>query len=304
MAILRDLLTRLSGRVESNVSLREYTTWRVGGPAEVLVEPAGIGDLCLVVEYARERDIPLTVIGNGSNLLISDEGIGGIVVKLGPRMSRIVIGEGFIQVEAGARLAGILTAARDAGCGGLEFLAGIPASVGGAVAMNAGANGSSIGDRVLEATVVDLNGKVHFKTHDELGFGYRTSALHDEAAIVVSVKLGCFPKSAAAIRAEVEQHLARRKQTQPLEYPSAGSVFRNPPGETAGRLIELAGAKGLRIGDAEVSRKHANFIVNLGAAKSREIRQLMFQVQRLVSEQTGIWLEPEVKLLGRHEATE
>ncbi|MDA8097594.1 MAG: UDP-N-acetylmuramate dehydrogenase [Clostridia bacterium] len=304
MAILRDLQARLSGRVRSSVSLSKHTTWRVGGPAEILVEPTGIEDLRLVLQYARERGIPLTVVGNGSNLLISDQGLNGIVVKLGSEMSRIEIGEGFIEVEAGAKLANILAAAREAGCGGLEFMAGIPASVGGAVAMNAGANGSSIGDRVLEATVVDLDGKIHLRSHDELGFGYRTCALQDTPAIVVSVKFGCFPKSAAAIRAEVEQYLARRKQTQPLEYPSAGSVFRNPPGGAAGRLIELAGAKGMRIGDAEVSRKHANFIVNLGAAKSRDIRQLMLQVQKLVNEHTGIWLEPEVKLLGKHEAIE
>lgn len=300
MGVARDLNALVSGRVRTDVPLREHTTWRVGGPARVFVEPAGPEDLSAVVKYARERGIPLTVLGNGSNLLIADEGLDGIVVKVGPLMSRIQIGQGVIEAQAGAKMARILSAAGEAGRGGLEFMAGIPASVGGAVAMNAGANGSSIGDRVLEVTVVDQDGGIQVRTRAELGFAYRFSVLQTSGAIVAAVRLACLPRSGELIRAEMREYLEKRRKTQPLEYPSAGSVFRNPPGEAAGRLIDRAGGKGLRVGDAQVSPKHANFIVNLGSAKAREILELMNRVQTLVLNATGILLEPEVKFLGKH----
>ncbi len=299
--MVRDLETLISGRVRTDVPLREHTTWHVGGPAQVLVEPAGSEDVCAVVRYARERGIRLTVLGNGSNLLIPDAGLDGIVVKVGFLMSRIRFGDGMIEAQAGAKMAGILSAAGEAGYGGLEFMAGIPATVGGAVTMNAGANGSSIGDRVLDVTVVDENGRIRVRTREELGFDYRFSALQTSQAIVTAVRLACFPKDGGKVRAEMRRYLENRRRTQPLDYPSAGSVFRNPPGVSAGRLIDEAGGKGLRVGDAQVSTKHANFIVNLGSARARDILELMNRVRTLVLSETGILLEPEVKLLGNHQ---
>lgn len=298
MAMVRDLKTLVSGGVRTGVPLREHTTWRVGGPARVLVEPAGPEELCAVVKYARKRNIALTILGNGSNLLIADGGLDGIVVKIGSRMSRIRCAGGVIEAQAGAKIAGILSVAGAAGYGGLEFMAGIPASVGGAVTMNAGANGAAIGDRVLEVKVVDRDGRLRTRTRAEMGFAYRLSSLQTSPGIVAAVRLACRPKSESEVRAEVRRYLENRRRTQPLEYPSAGSVFRNPPGATAGRLIDGAGGKGLRVGDAKVSLKHANFIVNLGSARARDIRELMNRVQALVLRETGFVLEPEVKLLG------
>lgn len=296
--MVRDLKALISGRVRTGVPLREHTTWRVGGPAAILVEPAGPEELCAVVRYARMRGIELTILGNGSNLLISDAGLKGIVVKIGAPMSRVQCGPGIIEAQAGAKIAGILAAAAGAGCGGLEFMAGIPATLGGALAMNAGAHGAAIGERVREVTVVDQEGNLQTLTREELDFAYRQSALQETCAIVAAARLTCYLRPRSEIRAEVRRHLEKRRRTQPLDYPSAGSVFRNPPGEAAGRLIDRAGGKGLRVGDAQVSPKHANFIVNLGAARAGEIRELMRRVQDLVYGQTGIRLEPEVKYLG------
>lgn len=297
MPMVRDLAALISGRVRTGVALREHTTWRVGGPAGVLVEPVGPGDLCAVVRYARDRGIDLTILGNGSNLLISDAGLDGIVVKIGSGMSWIRCGREMIEVGAGAKMAAILAAASGAGCGGLEFMAGIPASIGGAVVMNAGANGATIGERVLDVTVVDADGNLKIRKHDELDFAYRRSSLQATPDIVAAVRLACYPRPGPEIKAELRRYLEKRRRTQPLEYPNAGSVFRNPPGEAAGRLIDRAGGKGLRVGDAQVSPKHANFIVNLGSATAADILELMRLVQALVRRETGVTLEPEIKYL-------
>lgn len=297
-AFYRELLEMMPGRVRAGEPMKKYTSWRIGGPSEIFVEPSGREDLKLVVSYAHRHDLPFTLIGAGTNLLVSDQGIRGIVVKIGKGLDAITTGQDGIVAEAGAKLARVAAAAREAGLGGFEFSAGIPGVVGGALAMNAGANGSSIGDLVREVSLLSLEGEFFYRTGEEMGFGYRTSILQREPSIVVAVTFACRRRDKSEIEKEMEQFLRRRKATQPLHYPSAGSIFKNPPGDSAGRLIEAAGLKGLRIGDAQVSDLHANFIINLGAASARDVLALIDKIKEKVLGYCGVELKLEVKIIG------
>lgn len=296
--VAQELAQKIRGRVLCNEPLKEHTTWRIGGPADILVEPASREDLRTVLYFVREKGLPLTVIGNGSNLLVSDSGVRGVVVKIGDRLGAVTVAGQKITAEAGAKLSRVAAVAQEAGLSGLEFTVGIPATIGGAVTMNAGANGAMIGELVETITVMDYEGREKVLNQTELDFGYRYSRLQVLPVIVVEVVLCLTPADPAAIKRRMQEYLQKRRCTQPLEYPSAGSVFKNPPGVAAGRLIELAGAKGLRIGDAMVSEKHANFIVNLGAAKASDVLLLIKKVREMVEEKFGVRLELEVKVLG------
>ncbi|MCL6558674.1 MAG: UDP-N-acetylmuramate dehydrogenase [Firmicutes bacterium] len=292
------LTSKIEGKILYNEPMKNHTTWRIGGPAEVLVEPASRKDIALLLKFAKEGGQPLTVIGNGSNLLVGDSGIKGVVIKIGDALGRVRIVEEKLIAEAGAKLGRVTAIAQAAGLGGLEFAVGIPATIGGAVTMNAGANGVSMADVVDTVTVIDYDVRERVFGVEELGFGYRTSRLQQLPAIVVEIVLRLTRQDPIEIRRRGEEFLRRRRITQPLEYQSAGSVFKNPPGDAAGRLIELAGAKGLRIGDAMVSEKHANFIVNLGNAQARDVLLLIERVREMVQEKFGIQLELEVKVFG------
>lgn len=293
-----DLARRLSGEVRVDEPMARHTTWRIGGPADLFIEPAGAEELAFVLGYLREQGVPTAVIGAGSNLLVADSGVRGAVVKLGTRMGRVEVEGTRIRAEAGARLARVAGAAMRAGLSGFEFTTGIPASVGGAIMMNAGAHNRSMADVVGRVTVLDNAGRLMTRTAEECGFEYRQTALQHEGLIVVEAVFRGTPRSPAEIREEMGELLRRRRCVQPLEYPSAGSVFKNPPGDAAGRLIDRVGCKGLRAGDAQVSIRHANFIVNLGSAKARDVRELIARVRELVAARFGITLELEVKLLG------
>jgi len=297
-AFYQELLAMMPGKVKAGELMKKHTSWRIGGPSEIFVEPSGREDLKAVVTYAHTRELPLTVIGAGTNILVADQGIKGIVVKLGRGIDKIVTGPDGIVAEAGAKLSRIAAAARRAGLGGFEFTAGIPGVVGGALAMNAGANGSSIGDLVREVSLLSLEGEFFHKSREEMGFGYRTSVLQQEPAIVIEAAFACGRRDKSEIQKEMEQFLKRRKATQPLHYPSAGSIFKNPPGDSAGRLIEAAGLKGLRVGDAQVSELHANFIVNLGAATARDVLALIGKIRETVLGDCGVELKLEVKIIG------
>lgn len=297
-AFYRELLEIMPGRVKAGELMKKHTSWRIGGPSEIFVEPSGREDLRLVISYAHKRGVPLTVIGAGTNLLVSDKGIKGIVVKVGRGLDTIITGEDGIVAEAGAKLARVAAAAWDAGFGGFEFSAGIPGAVGGALVMNAGANGSSIGALVKEVMLLSLDGEFFFRTKEEMNFGYRTSILQQEPSIVVAASFTCSRRDKNEIQKEMEQFLKRRKATQPLCYPSAGSIFKNPPGDSAGRLIEAAGLKGMRKGDAQVSTLHANFIVNLGTATARDVLALIERIRETVFERFGVELRLEVKIIG------
>lgn len=288
----------LPGRVRQDEPLARHTTWRIGGPADIFVEPAGREELRLAVQFAHQRGIPLTVIGNGSNLLVAESGLRGIVLKIAGGLSHITVAENRILAEAGAKLAGLAAAAREAGLGGLEFSAGIPGTVGGAVVMNAGANGSSIGSLVQEVLLLSPDGEFYRRSQEELGFSYRSSILQRDLAIVVEASFLGRPRERSLIKEDMERFIARRKSTQPLSYPNAGSVFKNPPGDSAGRLIEAAGLKGLRIGGAQISTVHANFIINLGPATARDVLALITRARETVLERFGVELKLEVKYIG------
>ncbi|MGQ9498027.1 MAG: UDP-N-acetylmuramate dehydrogenase [Desulfotomaculales bacterium] len=297
-AIIADLKYSLQGVVTADEPLYRYTTWRVGGPAEVFVMPVSVQDVATVARYTAERGIPLTCLGNGSNVLIGDRGLAGIVLKIGAGLAQLEVKKNKIRAQAGAGVGRVAAAALEANLGGLEFVWGIPASIGGAIVMNAGANGGAMADVVTGILAVTPAGETATLGREDLVFGYRESILQATSLIVVEALLALAPREKDRIRSEMEAGLARRKATQPLAYPSAGSVFKNPPGQAAGHLIELAGAKGLRVGKAQVSQKHANFIINLGGATAADIYELINRVRELVYHKTGISLELEVKVLG------
>lgn len=296
--IYLDMLKILPGRVRAGEPMKKHTSWRIGGLADVFVEPSSREELRLAVSYVNKRSIPLTVIGAGTNILVSDEGIRGVVVKVGSGLDRICLEENVIIAEAGAKLSRVAAVAREAGLGGFEFSAGIPGAIGGAVVMNAGANGVSVGALVKEILLLNMEGCFFKKTKEEMNFAYRSSALQSERAVVVEAVFSCCRRDKEAIREEMEVFIKKRKETQPLHYPSAGSIFRNPPGDSAGRLIEAAGLKGERVGDAQISTLHANFIINLGAATARDVMALVERARKSVLELFGIELKPEVKVVG------
>lgn len=298
LEIYQELKNEAVGSVRLAEPMSRHTTWRIGGPADVFVEPGGVDELRRTVVLARERSIPFLVIGNGSNLLVSDAGIHGLVIKICHGMSRVSVAGNTISAEAGARLSGLLQASREAGLGGFEFTAGIPGTVGGAIVMNAGANGSCMGNLVQSVTVMNFSGEVVCFEQGQLNFGYRTCALQDYPGIVVQANFTCQPKPKTEIQQTIEQYLSRRRLTQPLKYPNAGSVFKNPPGDSAGRLIELAGAKGMRFGGIQVSELHANFFVNNGNGTASEVLALVDTVRQMVSEKFGLTLALEVKIVG------
>ncbi len=278
--------------------LSRHTTFRVGGPAEYLVTPQ-IAQIPQVVELCRRYDLPLTVIGNGSNLLIADGGLRGVVMEIGKAASGIrVIDEKDLAVSAGSLLSETAAFAAKEGLAGMEFAAGIPGSLGGAVVMNAGAYGGEMKDILSGVRVLTQRGEIRVRPADELELSYRHSRMMDERDIVLEARLNLTQDSTAVIRARMEELRKKRVEKQPLEYPSAGSTFKRPEGYFAGKLIEDAGLRGFRVGDAQVSEKHCGFVINRGAATAAQILELMQEVQRRVREHSGVDLEPEVRLLG------
>ncbi|TYO95913.1 UDP-N-acetylmuramate dehydrogenase [Desulfallas thermosapovorans] len=288
----------IKGPVYRQEPMSKYTSWRIGGPADLLIKPRDQEDLRRALVYARRYDLPVTVIGNGTNLLVSDRGIRGMVIKIGPGLGDINVRGHMIYAGAGAPLPLLARKAMQAGLAGFEFLAGIPGTVGGALIMNAGANGCAVGERVRQVTAFDYAGNcLTFDAH-QLTFSYRHSSLAERNVIVVGVVLEGKPDRAEEIKQRMEHYLDRRRQTQPLEYPNAGSVFKNPPGDSAGRLIEMAGCKEMRVGNIQVSPRHANFIVNLGGGTAGEVLEIVNRVQNIVEQKCGVKLVMEVQKLG------
>ncbi|MCL6447679.1 MAG: UDP-N-acetylmuramate dehydrogenase [Armatimonadetes bacterium] len=296
--LARELMRLLPGQVRLDEPMKLHTTWRIGGPADLFVEPDGVAGLAQALAFARRENLPVTIIGNGSNLLVKDGGIRGLVVKIGGGFRWLNIQGSRITAGAGTGLARLTGAAKEAGVGGFEFLAGIPGTVGGAVVMNAGAFGKATSDLCASVQLMDETGRLAERPGAALGFGYRTSNLQGSKLIVVAAVFRGTYREPQAIQAEMEDLFNRRKKTQPLGCPSAGSVFQNPPGISAGFLIERAGGKGMRAGDAAVSPVHANFIVNLGNATARDVLKLIEQVKIAVREKYAIELKPEVQIIG------
>ena len=286
-----------SRQILENEPMSRHTTFKVGGPADVLFLPESEAQLMQAMTAAREAGVPCIVIGNGSNLVVRDGGIRGLVIALGEGMADIVRSGNTLAAWAGASLARVAACAQAGGLSGLEFASGIPGTLGGGCAMNAGAYGGQLSDVLIDARVL-LDGAVKTLTVDDMQMGYRTSLPLRRGGIVISARFALTPDDPEAIAARMRDLNARRRDKQPLNYPSAGSTFKRPEGHFAGALIEQAGLKGRSVGGAQVSEKHAGFIVNTGGATATDILTLIGVVQDAVEARSGIRLETEVRILG------
>ena len=277
--------------------MKKHTTFRVGGPADVLVQPDETA-LAAILALCRQYYVPYSFIGNGSNLLVGDKGIRGVVIEMTDPMGNIEVHGTRITAQAGAMLSKIANTAASNGLGGMEFAAGIPGSVGGAVVMNAGAYGGEMKDIIERVYVLDENGAQLELDRTALDLSYRHSCIPDKKYIVTKVVFELVPRNEAEIRSEMKELNEKRAEKQPLQYPSAGSTFKRPEGYFAGKLIMDAGLRGYQVGGAQVSEKHCGFVINKGDATAADICQLMRDVSDKVQAQFGVVLEPEVKMIG------
>lgn len=274
-----------------------HVTFRTGGAAEYYVRPH-INQIQPVLALCRQYEIPWLVIGNGSNLLVGDKGIRGLVMEIGKMADKITVEENCVTAEAGAMLPAVSRCAANHRLTGMEFASGIPGSIGGAIVMNAGAYGGEMKQIVKEVKVLTMEGEERILTPEELDFGYRHSCIPKKKYIVLQVTLQLSKGVSEEIEAKMEELKEQRTKKQPLEYPSAGSTFKRPEGYFAGKLIQDAGLRGYQVGGAQVSEKHCGFVINKENATSADIRQLILDVQKRVQEQFGVHLETEVKLIG------
>lgn len=281
----------------TDAPMRDYTTFRAGGPADLLVSPKSAEQIRAVLQMCRQLEVPVTLLGNGSNVLVRDGGIRGAALRLGSEFSQIQIEGSMVIAQAGAKLAAVVSAALNAGLVGMEFAGGIPGSVGGGIYMNAGAYGGELSQVLHSALVLTADLEMVQMPSEALSLSYRHSALMENGALVLEGHFCLEPGDTAAAREYLRELAARRREKQPLDLPSAGSTFKRPAGHYAGALIESAGLKGFSIGGAQVSEKHAGFVVNRGGSAA-DILALIRHVQECVSAQSGIWLEPEVLILG------
>lgn len=279
--------------------MSRLTSFQTGGNADVYALPHSAEAVSALVCACRESQTPYYIVGNGSNLLVSDRGVRGVVIRIGTAMSAMTcLGDGKISVEAGASLTALCNFACKNSLSGLEFAYGIPGSAGGAAYMNAGAYGGEMRDVLLSCTHITPSGAVGSFDADELQLGYRQSVYSHKSYCILRLTLQLRAGEPSAIRAEMAEKMARRTAKQPLEFPSAGSTFKRPAGNFAGSLIEKCGLKGKQIGGAQVSEKHAGFVINAGGATTADIRMLISEIQKTVYQKTGVQLEPEVEFIG------
>lgn len=294
---LKQHLPQLDLRVAEPMA--KHTTFRVGGPAALLALPKGEGEVRQILRLAHQMGVAPFFLGKGSNLLVADEGVDRFLVKLPGGLTRLEReGEAGLYVGSGVTLAQAATFAAQAGLSGLEFAHGIPGSLGGGVFMNAGAYDGEMAQVIAWVDCLDETGAPHRLAGADLALGYRTSCFAQRPWLITGARLTLTPGDPAAIRAKMADLAQRRRAKQPLEYPSAGSTFKRPPGHFAGGLIEQCGLKGYQIGGAQVSEKHAGFVINTGGATCQDILDLIHHVRQVVRDQTGVLLEPEVRLLG------
>lgn len=282
--------------VFENEPLCTRTSFKIGGPADLLIECRDIEKLPILLTEIKANKIPLTVIGNGSNLLVSDSGIKGIVLVIAD--DSVTVSGDIITASAGAKLSKLCNVALENGLSGLEFGFGIPGTVGGAVYMNAGAYGGEIKQVITSATSITRSGEIVTRSVDELELGYRTSVFKGNTDVILSAEFKLMQDEKEIIKEKMYDFLSRRKDKQPLEFPSAGSTFKRPEGHFAGALIEQCGLKGFSIGGAEVSTKHAGFVINRGNATCEDVKELIKHIQETVFNETGVMLETEVIYLG------
>lgn len=288
--------------IKCQETMSSYTSFKIGGPCDILVLPRNIQGLQSVIEFANKRRLPLIILGNGTNVLIPDKGLPGIVVKIAePYFCGFEIDNELLKVESGIKLSSLIDITMHFGLSGLEFLAGIPGTLGGAIVMNAGAWGKTVGEYINSVKISDKKGKIQWLKRAELKFGYRESRFKTSAEIILEAEIGLKRENPVNIEKQIQEVLKKRAARLPLEFPNAGCIFKNPPAHKsmygAGKFIELAGCKGLRVGDAQVSNQHANFIVNLGKSTCADVQTLISQIQTRVHNKFNITLEPEIIIL-------
>ena len=292
------LETLPSTRVREEEYLRHHTTFKIGGPADLFVEPTTMAELSFALRTIHEFDVPVTIIGCGSNILVKDGGIRGAVVSVRHMTQIMDCNDNVLCIGSGYMLKDASEFAWENGLTGLEFAIGIPGTLGGAVFMNAGAYDGEMSHVVTAVRAVDFQGNIKEYDASHLDFGYRHSVFHDNHEVIGEVIMTLKPGDKNVIKARMDELTEKRESKQPLEFASAGCTFKRPPGYFAGTLIEQTGLKGLSVGDAQVSHKHAGFVINTGSASAKDVLDLIAEVQRRVYDQHGVHLEPEVRMIG------
>lgn len=276
--------------------MKLHTTFRIGGNADYFAKPESIDEIKELIMCAKKHGIAYYVLGNGSNILVSDDGYRGMIIRIGDEFSDIkMLEQNTISVQAGAKLSKVGNELAAKGLSGFEFATGIPGTVGGAVAMNAGAYGGEIKDIIVSATVLTPSGDILTLSNDELELGYRTSIIQKKGYVVLLAEFKLLKGEESQIRARIKELAEKRREKQPLEYPSAGSTFKRPEGFFAGKLISDAGLKGFKVGEAQISEKHAGFVINTGNATAKDVIKLTDEVKRKIMQDYGIELELEIK---------
>lgn len=291
-------LPEISGKVLVSEPMSRHASFRIGGPADIFAVPNDVSELQALLRWARERLVPVFVLGAGTNLLVADRGIRGLVVRLGPAFARTEVRGCMVKVGAAARLSRLVRQSLGHGLAGLEGLAGIPGTVGGAVCMNAGTPSGCVEDMLKNVLVLDAGLELRRLPRSRLGLKYRGSRIRERGLVIVEAAFRLQAKEPWEINDIVASLLSKRRRTQPVGIGTAGSVFKNPPGGYAGQILEAVGAKGMQVGGARVSRKHANFIENTGSASAEDVRQLVVRLQELVADKAGVALEPEIEFVG------
>lgn len=299
--LFQELTNANIGKVLADEPLAKHTTIKIGGPADILVEPNNTDSLCKALEIIKRYGAKWTAIGRGSNLLVSDEGIEGVVIKLGTGMDHFELDGETLTVGGGYSIIKLATIISKKGLSGLEFASGIPGSIGGAVYMNAGAHGSDMSKILVKALVLFEDGTIEWLTNEELEFSYRTSILQEKRpGICIEAVLQLKQGEKEDIVAVMQKNKDYRRETQPWNYPCAGSIFRNPLPNYAGQLVESAGLKGYQIGGAKISEMHGNFIVNAGGATAQDVLELINYVKKTILEKFNVTMETEVEIIGRN----
>lgn len=291
-------MTLGSDNVRLHEPMKKHTTFRIGGPADYYLCPHSTEELQKILQICRENKLEFFILGNGSNLLVSDKGYRGVVIQLWKNFSDIETEDNTITVKAGTLLSKVAAEALEESLTGMEFASGIPGTMGGAVMMNAGAYGGEMNDIIREVTVLTREGELLTLSKEEMNFGYRTSVVKEKGYVVISAVLQLRKGDREEIRKVMDELKERRVTKQPLDMPSAGSTFKRPEGYFAGKLIMDAGLRGFSVGGAQISEKHCGFVVNKGDATAADVLGLIGEVQKRVQEKFGVALEPEVKFLG------
>lgn len=298
--LAKELIEAEVGKVLENEALARYTTMKIGGPADILIVPSSVAGVENTLDLVKKYNTKWTAIGRGSNLLVSDKGIEGVVIRLGEGLDHLEVEGTTVRVGGGYPLIKLSTLLSRQGLAGLEFASGIPGSVGGAVYMNAGAHKSDMSEILMSARIMFEDGTMKWLTKEEMGFSYRTSVLQTKRpGIVVEVKLQLKEGNREEIVGVMQKNKDYRRETQPWNHPCAGSIFRNPLPNFAGDLVEKAGLRGHQIGGAKISEMHGNFIVNAGSASAQDVLDLIAFVKKTIKEKFGVDMHTEVEIIGR-----